>query len=369
MDQGVDKLSNLSNMAALIPKTAFGFDTEGLAVAAAFSSAIKGRTILITGVNRKGIGYSTAESFASQSPQTLILAGRSPEKLQECIDDLKSTYPTIDYRPLKIDLSSQTSVRAAASEVLSWTDVPTIDLLINNAGIMNIQTRTITFDGVELTMATNHVGHFLLTNLILPKLIAATKTHPQEKENPVRIINLASMGINVSGIRFSDLLYSNPTTSLPEDELPALKMMQAYGLPVTESTTYFPTIAYGASKTAAVLFSVALNDLLLAKYGILSLGVNPGEIKTELGRNTDPEMLAMMVEKAESYGLRWKSLQQGCSTSMVAAVGDVVGEDGEVGPFWSDCQLKGAPGYATSREKARRLWEVSEGWVGERFEW
>ncbi|KIW72963.1 hypothetical protein PV04_01119 [Phialophora macrospora] len=349
--------------------TDFGFETDGLAVAAAFASSIKDRTILVTGVNRKGIGYATAESFASQSPKTLILAGRSGEKLQECIDDLKSAYPNVDYRPVKVDLSSQQSVRSAAKEVLSWTDVPTIDIVINNAGIMNIQTRTITADGVELTMATNHVGHFLLTNLILPKLIAAAKSSPK---GSVRIINLASMGIAVTGVRFSDLTYEKPASEMPKpDEYPNIAMMQAFDIPVDDSTTYFPTIAYGASKTAAVLFSVGLNDKLFDKYGILSFGVNPGEIRTELGRNTEPQLLATMLSKAEARGIKWKTQQQGSSTSVRAAVDTALGlpaEDG-LGAFMSDCQPKPAPEYATKKELARKLWDVSEGWTGENFTW
>ena len=76
-------------------------------------------------------------------------------------------------------------------------DVPTIDIGINNAGVMNIQKRTSTEDGVELTMATNHVGHFLLTNLIMPKIIAAAKS---SKKGSVRIVNLASIySINENG--------------------------------------------------------------------------------------------------------------------------------------------------------------------------
>src|ERR1700710_2275313 len=118
---------------------------------------------------------------------------------------------------------------------------------------MNIEDRTITADGVELTMATNHVGHFLLTNLILPKLIAAAKSF---KKGSVRIINLASMGIKVTGVRFSDLSYEKPASDMPKpDEYPNMPMMQAFDLPVSDATTYFPTISYGASKTAAVLFS------------------------------------------------------------------------------------------------------------------
>jgi NAD(P)-dependent dehydrogenase (short-subunit alcohol dehydrogenase family) len=155
------------------------------------------------------------------------------------------------------------------------------------------------------------------------------------------------------------------------DEYPNLAMMQMFELPVDDSTTYFPTIAYGASKTANVLFGVALNDRLYEKHGILSVAVNPGEIKTELGRNTDPNMLESMLAKAEQFGMKWKTLQQGSSTTLVAAVSDAVtlpGEDG-MGAFWSDCQPKPAPPYATKKGLANKLWEVSEGWTGEKFAW
>ena len=347
----------------------FTSTTEGLTVASAFASSIKDRTILITGINIRGIGYSTAESFASQSPKLLILAGRSPEKLQECVDALKSRYPNVEYRALQVDLSSQPSVHHAAEEVMGWGDIPTIDIIVNNAGTMNITDRTITADGVELTMATNYVGHFLLTNLLMPKVIAAAKSSPKGQ---VRIVNLASSGIVVSGVRFSDLLYEKPASELPKpDEYPNIEMMKMFDLPVSEETAYFGTIAYGASKTATVLFSVGLNAVLYDKYGILSFAVNPGEIRTELGRNTDPPLLKKMLEVAEKRGMAWKSLQQGCSTTLVAATDDKLGlpaEDGK-GTFLSDCQVKDTPAYAVKREYARKLWEVSEGWTGEKFTW
>ncbi|KIX97022.1 uncharacterized protein Z520_07136 [Fonsecaea multimorphosa CBS 102226] len=348
----------------------FSSTTDGLDVAAAFPSAIKDRTILITGVNRKGIGYSTAESLASQSPRLLILAGRSVAKLQECIDDLKAAYPNVEYRPLQVDLSSQKSVRAAAKEVLGWEDVPAIDIVINNAGIMNIQNRTITEDGVEITMATNHVGHFLLTNLIMPKILAAAEA-AGNKKGAVRIVNLASMGIYVGGVRFSDMGYEKPVTALPDDEKPNIAMMQAYDLPVSEETAYFPTIAYGASKTAAVLFSVGLNDKLYEKHGILSFAVNPGEIETELGRNTEPVMLETMLTAAKKRGMVWKTQQQGCSTTLVAALDDKLTLPPAEGPgvFMGDCQPKPAPPYATSKDKATKLWEWSEQVTGDKFAW
>ncbi|OAP59534.1 hypothetical protein AYL99_06832 [Fonsecaea erecta] len=357
-------------MASATTHPDYGFSTEGLTVAAAFPSAIKDRTILITGVNRKGIGYSTAESFASQSPRRLILAGRSASRVQECIDDLKSTYPNVDYRSLQVDLSSQKSVRAAAAQVMGWDDVPTIDIVINNAGIMNIPQRTITEDGVELTMATNHVGHFLLTNLIMPKVLAAAHA-AGNKKGAVRIINLASQGIYVGGVRFSDMTYEKPVTALPDDEKPNIAMMQAFNLPVDESMAYIPTAAYGASKTAAVLFSVGLNDRLVARHGVLSLAVNPGEIQTELARYTDPDMLKTMLGVAAARGMVFKSQQQGCSTTLVTAVDDKIAlpADDGTGVFFGDCQPKPTPPYAVKKEYATKLWEYSEKVTGEKFAW
>ncbi len=165
--------------------------TEAVTVAAAFPSAIKDRTIVITGANKLGIGFTTAQALASQAPRRLILAGRSTAKVQECIDALRSEYPDVDYRPLQVDLSSQESVRKAASTVMAWEDVPDIDLLINNAGVMNLPERTLSPEGIEMHLATNHVGHFLFTNQILPKLIAAAKDSPR---GFVRVINISSVG-------------------------------------------------------------------------------------------------------------------------------------------------------------------------------
>jgi NAD(P)-dependent dehydrogenase (short-subunit alcohol dehydrogenase family) len=220
----------------------FDKQTEAFTVAAAFPESIKGRTVIITGVNKQGIGYSTAEAFASQGPAHLVIAGRSQAKLQECLEALKAAYPTVDTRTLIIDLSSQKSVRAAAAEVNGWANIPTVDILINNAGIMNIPERTFTEDDVELTMATNHVGHYLFTNLIFPKLIAAAKNAPK---GSVRVVNLASMGVNASSVRFDDLRYEKGASQLPEQQRPNFAMMKAFGFNFDEELGYNFIAAYG----------------------------------------------------------------------------------------------------------------------------
>ena len=133
----------------------FNQATEALEVAKAFPEAIRGKTIIITGVNLKGIGFGTAQAFASQGPAHLIIAGRNKSKLQDCIDELKKEYPDVDYRPLILDLGNQKAVRSAAEEVLSWKDVPTLDILVSNAGIAGIPERTLSEEEIEITFATN----------------------------------------------------------------------------------------------------------------------------------------------------------------------------------------------------------------------
>jgi NAD(P)-dependent dehydrogenase (short-subunit alcohol dehydrogenase family) len=224
----------------------YGKETEAFTVAAAFPDSIKGRTIIITGANKQGIGYATAEAFASQGPAHLILAGRTPSKVDECIDALRTKYPNIDYRALRIDLGSQKSVRAAAAEVIGWADVPTVDLLVNNAGIMNIPERTFNEDNIEITIATNHVGHFLFTNLILPKLIAAAKNAPK---GSVRVVNLSSSGVRASAVRFDDLRWEKPASQVPEQQRPNWELLKAFGLKFDEEAGYNPVAAYGESSS------------------------------------------------------------------------------------------------------------------------
>ncbi|KAL6247515.1 hypothetical protein RBB50_005861 [Rhinocladiella similis] len=348
--------------------TEFHKNTKALSVAAAFPEAVKGRTILITGVNKLGIGYTTAEALASEGPRCLILAGRSPSKVQECIDALGSKYPNVDYRLLEVDLSSQASIKKAGSAVMSWSDVPTIDLVINNAGVMNIPQRTLSVDGIEMHFATNHLGHFLLTNLIMPKVISAAKT---SSPGFVRIINVSSVGTMVSPLRVSDVNFTIPVKDLPESEKPNLAILKASRLPADDNLVYIPFAAYGQSKTSNVLFSVGLNDRLYDKYGILSLALHPGEMESELSRHTDKEWLAKVVEARAEHGSVFKSLEAGASTTVVAALDPKLGRPGSDGKgyFLSDCQIGSVQPYAVDEGISRKLWELSEGFVGEKFTW
>ncbi|KAL7812089.1 NAD(P)-binding protein [Trichoderma aethiopicum] len=373
----------------------FGPHTTALTVAAAFPNAISGKTILITGVNLKGLGYATAEAFASQNAALIIIAGRTPAKLQECADALAKQYPNTKTRLLELDLGTQKGVREAAARVNSWDDVPTIDIVVNNAGIMNVPTRQLNEDGIERHFATNHIGHFLLTSLILPKLIAAAQK-PGAVKGATRVVNVSSTGANYSPIRWSDINWEKPTGTLPLAEQPdyaGLYQLAKLDEEAIKAESYIHQGAYGQSKTANSLFSLGLNERLYEKYGILSFAVHPGVIITELSREVPHDEFQARIELLKSRGFVFKELSAGASTSLVAAVDpaltlpakrplqseadlsktgpEVKGEDGEWdgrGVFLSDCQvLDKTKMWYTSWSEAEKLWTKSEGLVGEKF--
>ncbi|PWY75521.1 NAD(P)-binding protein [Aspergillus heteromorphus CBS 117.55] len=333
----------------------FNDQTEALEVAKAFASSIHGKTILITGVNPGGIGFATAEAFASQSPSHLILAGRTPSKLTASITALRTKHPATTYHALEVDLSNQASVRAAATTLLSWPDIPQINILINNAGIMNLPHRTLTAEGIELTFATNHVGHFLLTCLIMPKILAAAEAEAEAEtegntttttRGATRIINVSALSASIAKMRWSDPTFAIKNKDLPVSEQPNYDILRQWGTPDPEERSYVPVEAYNQSKVANVLFSIGLTRRLLEKYGVLSLALHPGIIETELAREFSAEQTAALEQMWRVRYGSYRSLGAGAATSLVAALDPGlavgVGERREgkenYGAFLVDCQ-------------------------------
>jgi NAD(P)-dependent dehydrogenase (short-subunit alcohol dehydrogenase family) len=310
---------------------------------------------------------------ASQSPARLIIAGRSPSKAQESIDVLRAQYPTVDYRILLIDLSSQKSVRAAAAEVLSWDDVPTINILVNNAAVQGAPERTLTEDGIEINFATNHIGHFLFTNLIMSKLIKSTKEYPK---GATRIVNVSSLSPKWSTMRWSDINFDKVNKELPEAEQPNYAVLGLFGSKGLDNMPYFPFDGYDRSKVANLLFSIGSNARLYARHGILSLAVHPGFIMTELPRSATPEFMASVMGLVQADLIPMKSLGAGAATTVVAALDPKLGpseaKNGKEnwGVYLADCQIsERANALAESNEEAERLWQLSEKLVKEAFVW
>ena len=155
--------------------------------------------VLITGCSPGGLGFETARALAHHAPKLIILAGRSLKSLNAAIEQISAEGTSAPTRTLKLDLSAQKEVRKAAEEFNSWADAPHVDILINNAGVMDCPFE-LNGDGIESQFATNHIGHFLFTNLILDKILKAG--------NDARIVNVSSAGHQQSGVRFDDYNFS-----------------------------------------------------------------------------------------------------------------------------------------------------------------
>src|SRR4051812_26116605 len=165
-------------------------------IAEDLSSNIAGKVVFTTGVSPNGLGAHFVEIIAKHKPALLILAGRSPQKIKATVNKIASNPESkdVNIRVLSLDLASQEQIREAANVVLGWDDVPVVDVVVNSAGIMAGPYAT-TKEGIEAQFGSNHIGHFLLTNLIMPKILAS--------KSP-RVVNVSSDGHRFSPVRFED---------------------------------------------------------------------------------------------------------------------------------------------------------------------
>jgi NAD(P)-dependent dehydrogenase (short-subunit alcohol dehydrogenase family) len=208
--------------------------------------------VVITGPSEGGLGAQTAIFLAHGHPSSILLLGRTQSKAESVIHEVKSISPDTTVEFININLASFASIRAAALVINS--SVTKIDVLINNAGIMGVKDYTLTKDGLESQFGCNHIGHFLLTNLLMPKILLAGKGS--------RIVNLTSVSHQTHEMRLDDYNFDN-------------------------GKAYDPWLAYGQSKTANILFTAALAEKLKEK-GLLSFAVHPGTVMTNLASEIDP---------------------------------------------------------------------------------
>lgn len=177
-------------------------------------------------------------------------------------------------------------------------------------------------------------------------------------------------------MRWSDTNFEKKSKDLPEIEQPNYAALKGWGYEDIEEMTYIPLEAYNQSKVANVLFSIALNKRLNEKYGILSLALHPGVIKTELGRSAGPEVLAAVKSMVDNQLFTYKTLGAGASTSLVAAldpglgVGEIKDGKENYGVFLNNCQIEDKAGpLAVSSSEAERLWVLSQELVKQKFDW
>jgi NAD(P)-dependent dehydrogenase (short-subunit alcohol dehydrogenase family) len=277
-----------------------------------------GRIAIITGAN-SGIGFETALELAKKDC-TVILACRNMGKAEEARNKILELYPKAQVKPMKVDVASLTDVRRFAQQFQD--EYEKLDLLINNAGIMMPPYKE-TVDGFENQLATNYIGHFALTGLLLPLL---------KNTSGSRIITLSSLAHKWAEIDF--------------DNLHAQK-------------GYSKRKAYGQSKRACLVFAYELQRRLSAAgFDTISLAAHPGVSKTNLDRYF-PALIrplgTLFLQKAE----------KGALPTLYAALekelkgGEFIGPDGFK-------EMRGNPTIVDSDENskdkgiAERLWKVSE---------
>ncbi|XP_042400363.1 short-chain dehydrogenase TIC 32 B, chloroplastic-like [Zingiber officinale] len=282
-------------------------------------------TAIVTG-GASGIGTETARVLALRGAR-VIIAARNMEAASEAKRLILQSSPSARVDILKLDLSSLKSVKEFADEFLSM-DLP-LNILINNAGVMFCPFQ-LSEDGIELQFATNHLGHFLLANLLLEKMKSTTRETGIEG----RIVNLSSIAHTYTypnGIRFDKL---------------------------NDKNVYSDKKAYGQSKLANLLHANELSRRLMEEGANITVNsVHPGLIMTNLMRHS---FQLIRFLKVFSY-IFWKNIPQGAATTCLVALHPSL--KGVTGKYFYDCNEELPSKLARDEALARKLWDFSKNLV------
>ncbi|XP_045024830.1 retinol dehydrogenase 13 isoform X1 [Daphnia magna] len=282
---------------------------------------LTGKTVIITGANT-GIGKETAIDLAKRGAR-VILACRDPKKAAIAKDDIIRESGNKNVVIRQLDLASLKSVRKFAADILK--SELRLDVLINNAGCATIE-KTLTEDGLEYQMQSNHFGHFLLTNLLLGLII---------KTGTARIINVSSEAHRMAKrLNLDDLTFDRE----PADS----KILRIYG----------------ATKLCNILFSKELAKKL-EPFGknITVNALHPGVVHTEV--QSVPSLRGFQENNDSLISPVFsKSAKEGAQTTIHLAVADEVAN--VTGEYFSDCKIAKTSKLAKDAGLAKKLWEVSE---------
>lgn len=282
-------------------------------MAAIRSSDVKldGKTVLITGANT-GIGKETARDLAKRGAR-IIIACRDLEKAETAAKEISAESGNENIIVKKLDLADTKSVRAFSEQINK--EERQINILINNAGIMMCPYSK-TADGFEMQFGVNHLGHFLLTHLLLDLI---------KRSVPARIVNVSSKAHTMGSIQFDDL---------------------------NSEKNYSPLKAYAQSKLANILFTKELAQRLKGT-GVTVYALHPGVVRTELSRH---------LSSALQFGLKLlrpftKSPVNGSQTTIYCSIAPEL--EKETGLYYSDRAATSCSRAASDEDVAKQLWEVS----------
>ncbi|HXQ60427.1 MAG TPA: SDR family oxidoreductase [Acidimicrobiales bacterium] len=275
-----------------------------------------GKTVVITGGN-SGIGKETAVALARAGATTLITA-RDRGRGEAAVADIRSRSGNDRVDVVVFDLGDLGSVRAGATQILE--KCPRLDVLVNNAGIV-LSDRRMTVDGYESTFAVNHLGPFLLTQLLLDAVTAS----PQG-----RVVNVSSTAHSAArrGLDFDDL---------------------------QSARSYSAMRVYGMSKLANIYFTTELARRMQGS-NVTANCLHPGTVATGYGRDGDAKgLLAFGVKVIAPFVL---SAEKGARTSVYLASSPELSTVS--GKYFIKSRVRQPSKAALDADAARRLWEVSE---------
>ena len=284
---------------------------------------LQDKIILVTGAT-SGIGEVTAHELARRGAHVIILA-RNRQKAERTQQEIKASTGNQQVDVVLADLSVMQQVRDVAAQV--HDKYPRLDVLVNNAGLMFGAERELSADGYEMTLATNHLGPFLLTSLLLDLL---------QKSPAARIVNVASMAYR----------FSKPTL----DDLQSER-------------DYSPVWEYGNTKLWNIMFTQELAQRLRA-HGITNVTTNclhPGAVATGYGQQTGG-FVGAVLSLARPFMI---SPEKGAQTSLFLATDPSVATTS--GGFFSKKKLEPVKSDFNTAANNRRLWELSEQLTGTNF--
>ena len=294
---------------------------------------LSGKLAVVTGATG-GLGYETALALAGAGAE-VVLTGRNDAKGARALESICEQHPgaLISYEPL--DLASLASVSDFATRFAALH--PSLDLLINNAGVMSLPSRQLTADGFEMQFGTNYLGHYALTAHLLPML---------RQGSAPRVINLSSLAHRMGRIDFDDL---------------------------QSAKSYSPQKAYNQSKLAMLMFALELQRRSeAAGWGLTSLAAHPGYARTDLMTNGpgDKGWLALVARLLRPMS---HSAAAGALPTLFAATSPDARAAGYYGPRGFQ-ELNGPPAparimpQASDAAAAAKLWDVSAALTGASFD-
>ncbi|WP_395815854.1 SDR family oxidoreductase [Archangium minus] len=277
------------------------------------SGYMQEKVCLITGAT-SGLGLESARALASQGA-TVVLSGRDKGRGEAALAEVRRTVPNAKLDLMLADLTSLTSVRKLAEDF--QRKYSRLDVLLNNAGLI-IDRRKVTPDGFEATFATNHLAHFLLTNLLLDLL---------KSSGASRVVNVSSEAHRMGSLNFLDDLQA-------------------------ERGGYSGTRAYGNSKLANILFTRGLKRRLEGTK-VTTNSLHPGVVRSGFGLNSEG-LFKHLVKLAAPFML---SAEDGARTSVYLAASPEV--EGVSGRYFIKRKVAKESKAAQSDEAAEKLWQKS----------